>query len=704
VWRDSFPIGLGGLAAIRDPRFPNVRLDDGWVIDPEPESNLDVEQAIGAKVHLALHAMPILATAQLVIIEPDQAAFVPDWEDIEQAFGYGQAATLPISPMFVDFESAAGTPVSWEAETWPYPFHLRGALLWHGEGELCGIPYGSVGGIHPFGGTDYQAWSRWIYLQSEQEPPGPGPGDNVAVGEDVISWVRFGDSICAHQAAISYHLMARVLRVLWAMETFGLKVASSTLPRPERRRAARAKHELAMVVPGLPRPAAEKEDEQAHVADGWEAMIDPCPFPSCHGRLIEAHTLWHEALSGYHDPGQFVLRINPLIQAMRNVTFALQKEISGRGLDDWYETWRSRMKDDPRMRWALQARNHVVKEGDLVAHSTARAWLAGDRIRSRPAEFPVAATASAAEIARSLHLPGIEETVRREGVLVVERRWVVDDLPEEELLDLLAHVFARLAELVADAHRQADASIRTCEKGLDDPCGGVEVHATGRLGCMAVSEHVRTSRRSLGDGAPISVGIETLRRPHLNIDEVRERYGPSIETNPEPELFAEAERLHGIARRMMETDACHITIAWLMRRGRTLSQLTLVAEDQRELYLAMERLASEARKLGADQLIVTAEGWEALVLPKDDPRHNLRPEAREDRSEVLLTHALQRGGTHRTWRTPLSRDAKGGAVLGETTTADWLPPRFAPVLQEWQSWPEAEAESTSDGDDDGDDS
>jgi hypothetical protein len=78
-----------------------------------------------------------------------------------------------------------------------------------------------VGGIHLFGGTDYQPWSRWAYWQRpDDDPPEPGPGDHIAVGEELISWVRLGnDSICAHQAALGYNLMARALRVLWAVET-----------------------------------------------------------------------------------------------------------------------------------------------------------------------------------------------------------------------------------------------------------------------------------------------------------------------------------------------------------------------------------------------------------------------------------------------------------------------------------------------------
>jgi hypothetical protein len=312
VWRDTLPLAIGGTVAATDPRISGTRLYDGWQHNPEPDSEQDLMQAIGAKVHLGLRLLPVLASAQLVQVEPDQVEFVPDWDDIERAFGFAQNTTLPCSPMFIDFESLSGRSTCWHADTWPLSFHLRGALVWQGDGSVCGIPFGSVGGVHPYGGTDYQAWSRWIYWQHPNEqPPPPGPGDNIALGEEVISWVQFSESICMHQAAIGYHLMAIVLRVLWAINTFGMELAPRKLPRAERRRAARARRAIGLAVEALPYPPLLEQPEPDELAAGWESMVEPCPFPGCHGRLIEAHALWHEALAAYDDPGQFMLRLNP---------------------------------------------------------------------------------------------------------------------------------------------------------------------------------------------------------------------------------------------------------------------------------------------------------------------------------------------------------------------------------------------------------
>ena len=51
-----------------------------------------------------------------------------------------------------------------------------------------------------------------------------------------------------------------------------------------------------------------------------------CPIPAAHRRLKEAHLLWHQTLDKYQEPDAFRANLNATIQALRNVTFALQAE------------------------------------------------------------------------------------------------------------------------------------------------------------------------------------------------------------------------------------------------------------------------------------------------------------------------------------------------------------------------------------------
>jgi hypothetical protein len=184
---------------------------------------------------------------------------------------------------------------------------------------------------------------------------------------------------------------------------------------------------------------------------------DACPIPNAHRRLEEAHRLWHRTAESYEDPEEFRTQLNALIQALRNVTWVLQKEKRAiPDFDNWYPQWQTLTKEDAVLRWLHRARNIIVKEGDLDTHSTATAWIQASWDEPQSSTFEVPPLVPTLTIAAGI-LSGQEfpADIRRQGVLNVERRWVADDLPEWELLDGLAHCHGILSLLIRAAHRQA---------------------------------------------------------------------------------------------------------------------------------------------------------------------------------------------------------------------------------------------------------
>lgn len=468
VWRDSLSLAVGGLSA-SEHLFPAMRPGTPWDPRPEAESDADVDQAIAAKVHLSLRMLPILAEAQLLVVEPTVANLLPLPSDIELV-DWAAHVELPHSPLFVDFESVDGMPVAWEAETWPRPLHVRGALCWRDDVVgLCVIPFGSVGGLHPWGGTDYQPWIRWIFTTPrEQQPwPPPGPGDFYTdASGDVGGFVDpEHESICAHQGAVALNLAQRALSVLMALDYLEVPLVERALPRPARRRAQRAGERIGLVPAGLPALAPDEEQQAESDQHAVVAPSEPCVVARSHARLNQAHLLWHEALDAYTDPDVFVTKLNALVQALRSVTFVLQKQLRRTdGFEDWYAGWQQQMRADGLMSWLVQARNEIEKQGDLAAHSIARVHIAGDWLPGPVTEMAVDPTTSAVDIARRLLLVGgLPDRVRREGVLVVERRWTVEELEGHELLDALAYCFSVLAAIVADAHKLVGAALERCE-------------------------------------------------------------------------------------------------------------------------------------------------------------------------------------------------------------------------------------------------
>jgi hypothetical protein len=114
------------------------------------------------------------------------------------------------------------------------------------------------------------------------------------------------------------------------------------------------------------------EEQKASTPPSVEDDYVVCPIPTTHRRLADAHVLWHQALDAYGDPERFRANLNATIEALRNITFAVQNE-EGAFVDfnAWYQPWRTRLKADAMATWVKDSRNLVVKQGELETNSKA---------------------------------------------------------------------------------------------------------------------------------------------------------------------------------------------------------------------------------------------------------------------------------------------------------------------------------------------
>ncbi|MCW2986840.1 MAG: hypothetical protein JWR63_4410 [Conexibacter sp.] len=687
VWRDVLHFVAGGVMAAGASEWRHMWLEDGWDARPEPDTDADVGQAIAAKLHIGLRLPTVLAAARHVWVDPALVAGLPEWPDDSVPWTYGLGVEIPASPLFLDFEGDDGEPVSWAEPTWPLEFHLRGALCWAADGVWSLVPIGSVGGRNPFGGTDYQPWARVVFAPGDGPYPNPGPGDVVVRGDDMMdTWVDMdGESLCAHRISIALNLAARVLRVLWLIEATDAELVHPTLPRPERRRAARAGRRISDVFEGLPRvvhsDAAQEEDD--------EVFETPCPIPNTHARLEQAHILWHEALEAYHDEAQFLRKLNPLIESLRTVTMVLQKEIDPLGAEiaRWYGKWQQRMGKDSKMKWVKERRNEVVHEGDIQKHSRARMSIVGPHIIGQPVEMDVDPSTTAHDMVRRVQLGGLDRRVREDGLLVIERRWAVEPFEDDELLDILAHCFGVLLQIVSEAHAQLGGDMASCEAN-EDALHVIDLELAARAGrpaCMWAGREARTSRRDLESGAPTGLRIRESRIDAATIDDVLERYGapdsglPAAGATP----HAIAATLHRHARRVFAIDGHHESIAWLLRDGRVIDQMGINAGSRSERYMMFERTGDEAARMDADAVIITGEMWHAVALPPTDPRAEQRATEREDRGEGLVTQLVLRDGSVEAWTSEIRRDSGSVSLEDAEHETAQIAPVFAPLIRAW---------------------
>jgi hypothetical protein len=392
-------------------------------------------------------------------------------------------------------------------------------------------------------------------------------------------------------------------------------------------------------------------------------------------RLEQAHQLWHRALESYPSVDDFCLAVNNLLQTLRTVTFVLQKSLKHRdGFDAWYADRQREMNDDAVMRWAVEARNHIEKEGDLDLRSTARVSIMASWLDAPYEEFDIPPLIPPEAIAIALAPRDIPDKIRREGVFTVERRWVTASLPDHELLEACAHVYDVLRAVVLDAEATFEGAEIRVQPGEPQ---------RKRLDCMVAGRDARTARLHLQTGDFLVHTRARMSRDPDDKERAAKHYGPALDAIPRPadSLESRVRWYHQTGRVILATDGHCITVAFVYREGRLVSRIVLSPQDQQDKYLLMEHIADEVVTLGADEVIVSAEVWMA-VAREGEPLSLVRAGDREDRMEGFATNGVNRAGQALMLITPFST-AGGKTVLGEINEDRTYPNLMLPIRRAW---------------------
>jgi hypothetical protein len=416
-----------------------------------------------------------------------------------------------------------------------------------------------------------------------------------------------------------------------------------------------------------------------------------CPISDTHQRLHQTHLLWHQTERDYPDPDRFCVNLNAAITAMRSVTFVLQKQ--GKDIPDfaaWYGSWQTRLAADKLMVWMKNARNRIEKEGDLKTHSMARiSLLAGWR-----EPFPVFESAvdplttidGAVDGLRKLRLPG---HVLKEGVLLIERRWVAKDLNDRELLDVLAHCYGVLAQLVVDAHRQCGAVMRTFRADSHAPKPVRTEHLSGRLPCMVASEETRTAIFHLGIGKFISVGHEAISIDPIDAEKAGRQYGAEageLGLRAGEDIVDASARWFEHAKRVLTKDGFHRPMMFLVMPDGGLEAHGIADDDRQMLYLSIRKMANHVERTGAVGVLHIAEFWHGLMA---DLKPGQRVADLPDRKEGLQVYAATSAGRRRIHSVEFTSNGPGKVEFGESSVEDGENSGWGlmePFRLVWEAW------------------
>jgi hypothetical protein len=390
-------------------------------------------------------------------------------------------------------------------------------------------------------------------------------------------------------------------------------------------------------------------------------------------------------VDAYDDPEGFRISLNATIQTLRNVTFVLQKEHRGiPNFETWYAAWRDRMKADEVLRWSVEARNSVVKQGDLETTSQARVSLIAGWGHNLPvAEFEVPPMLPTEVIADLFATKLLPPELQKLAVLVVERRWVAKTLPNWELIDALAHCFGILAAVVFDAHAQAGPDFIMPE--LDEAHSYPGIRPT----CMVATSDVRSVMLSMQTRQRIQYGLAEIEwGPSLG-ERAAKKYGIAALTDNIRDDVALQNPIDPIeyavwvveqAKRILSKDKYHQPMVFLFDGSGDIHHHALEMPEYQMKYVLWQRIADEVERLRAIGLVTVGEVWIGTI---EEARQGIRPSESKHRKEALDVVAATSDGRTRDLIVPFRR--RLGRIVFEPVN-DVTNPVLPFLVPVWETW------------------
>jgi hypothetical protein len=395
-------------------------------------------------------------------------------------------------------------------------------------------------------------------------------------------------------------------------------------------------------------------------------------------RLLQMRQLWDEAASSYFHPSRFQLSLQNCITVSRTVSFILQANKSSiEGFNEWYSPIQDSWKADRIMVWVKEARNVIEKQGDLATCSQVRARIVASYVGGpETAWMPQHIFSSPHDIWASVPKRFLIPHVVEHGTLVIERRWVDSELPDMEVLEALAHVYCRLADMVASLLKHTNLPVPP-------------LVAAGRPEAMGALAMDRAIYLSMRDGSPsgfryfyknIGIGRSEKRK-------IKARYGKAANW----ECLRSAKNFREItecyfqhARMILIRDGYHRHFTFFLRGSRVIRIIETDHPDRASRYVLMRDLAQLAKIDGADGVMVIGEAWTAKV--EDLPPSGFAVEAKE-RGEMLVLNAANSNGEAFVLETIFFRRKKSQKKVKKIGKTEFVDEGFQfmlyPFMKEW---------------------
>jgi hypothetical protein len=363
------------------------------------------------------------------------------------------------------------------------------------------------------------------------------------------------------------------------------------------------------------------------------------------------------------------------VRQVRSVTFVLQAQKNHLpNFETWYQPHQETMKEDKKMRWLVESRNFIEKQGDLATRSRFLVTLSNSWSDEPTREFALGPEVPAADVAKIIANSIPNAKINEAALLRFERQWIDSQFPDAEVLTTLVHCYANLQDLLLSAHSIVLPPKPDCSFEDDASATNELLPASMLQGQFPRIVWFKLQKGKLAEYETLS---KTITREESE-QSAQEHY-PTLSTAFSGLKSAKTFREQCVAwfqgaKIFLERDGFHTPMA-LIGTERIPLMYQLRPADRADQHAMVRDLASRCARANAVWCVFISEAWTALAsspfkYAANDPR----------RGEVLVLHGIHADGSVVECRAVFTRTGKKIALQPEVVSEGVFPPLMQPIV------------------------
>lgn len=322
-------------------------------------------------------------------------------------------------------------------------------------------------------------------------------------------------------------------------------------------------------------------------------------------RLRDLSILLRQCHKTYMIPDAFRLNTNQFLQTARTVTFIIQKNKKNLSdFDSWYkDNFQDSWNLDEIMRWAVDSRNKIEKEGDLELYSSLDLRLLYSYLPENDIVINLEKKELLnANIARLVQLAKrqLPEEISKSSAVKIERRWVSASLKNRELLHAMTYVYARLYECCLSFSKKLQY---TPNENLLPPSCFDDIYDDSRR-----VEYVKIEDMKKYSAQFLSLDYKEL--SDLPAD-IRSEWEAIVTQYAKPDSLKKVVEYYAeIAKKLICYYGYHVSMLFLLNdKYEVIERMSVEFSDRVEKYLFARRIADRVFSLKAFAVVWISESW-----------------------------------------------------------------------------------------------